>query len=95
MKQKWPNAQLIYVAVYKLGSRAEAVQKKIRELELIACAKWDEAVANLYYDAELDTRNEEHKNKYTFINLGGNGLPETNGSGTHPNFAANEEFYVP
>lgn len=95
MKQKWPNAQLIYVAVHKLGSRDEAVQEKLHELELMACAKWGVAVANLYDDAELDTRNEEHKNKYTFNSLGGNGLPGTNGSGTHPNFAAIEEFYLP
>lgn len=95
MKQKWPNAQLIYVAVHKLGSRDEAIQEKLHELELMACAKWDVAVANLYDDVEMDTRNEEHKNKYTFNNLGGNGLPGTNGSGTHPNFAAIEEFYVP
>lgn len=95
MKQKWPGAQLIYVAVHKLGSRDEIVQEKLHELELMACAKWDVAVANLYDDAELDTRNETHKNKYTFDSLGSNGLPGTNGSGTHPNFAAIEEFYLP
>ena len=53
------------------------------------------AVANLYDDSELDTRKEPHKNRYTFNSLDSNGLPGTNGSGTHPNLAAIEEFYVP
>ena len=95
MKKKWPDAQLVYVAVHKLGSRDESMQDKLHELELAACAKWEVAVANLYDDSELDTRTEPHKNRYTFNSLDSNGLPGTNGSGTHPNLAAIEEFYVP
>ena len=40
MKKKWPDAQLVYVAVHKLGSRDESMQDKLHELELAACAKW-------------------------------------------------------
>ncbi|WP_320930697.1 bacterial Ig-like domain-containing protein [Hungatella sp.] len=95
MKEKWPESQLIYVAVHKLGSRDKAIQEKLHELELMACGKWGVAVANLYDNVEFDTSDESCKNKYTFDSLGGNGLPGTNGSGTHPNFAAIEDFYLP
>lgn len=95
MQQKWPNAQLIYVAVHKIGFMDEELQDKLYELQMAACAKWGVAVANLYDNDGLDTKDEAIKNKYTFDSLGGNGLPGTNGSGIHPNFAAIEEFYVP
>ena len=68
------------------------MQDKLQELELAACAKWEVEVANLYDDSELDTRKDPHKNRYTFNSLDSNGLPGTNGSGTHPNLAAIEEF---
>ena len=95
MKQKWPDAKLIYVAVHKIGFMDEALQDKLHELQMTACAKWGVAVANLYDNDGLDTNNDAIKNKYTFDSLGGNGLPGSNGSGIHPNFAAIEEFYVP
>lgn len=95
MQQKWPDAQLIYVAVHKIGFMDEALQDKLHELQMAACAKWGVAVANLYDNDGLDTKDEAIKKKYTFDSLGGNGLPGTNGSGIHPNFAAIEEFYVP
>lgn len=95
MKQKWPDAQIIYVAVHKLGSRDWDIQEAMHDLEMQLCDKWEIAVANVYEDADLDTRDEEQKNRYTFNDLGGNGLPGTNGSGTHPNLAAVEAFYVP
>lgn len=95
MKQKWPEAQFIYVAVHKLGSRDWETQEKLRDIELSICVKWEIAVADVYGEAELDTRNNDQKNKYTFDSVDSNGLPGTNGSGTHPNLAAIEEFYVP
>lgn len=95
MKDKWPDAQIIYVAAHKLGSRDWEAQQKIRELTMDICMKWEVAVADVFADAQLDTREEEQKNRYTFNDLGGNGLPGTNGSGTHPNLAAIEECYVP
>lgn len=95
MKQKWPEAQLIYTAVHKLGSRDNEVQEKMHEIEMQICEKWDIAVANVYEDAELDTNDVNQKNAYTFDGVASNGLPGINGSGTHPNFAAIEEFYLP
>lgn len=95
IKQKWPDAQLIYTAVHKMGSRDNAVQEALHSLELQICEKWGIALANVYEDAVLDTNDTNQKNNYTFDSNGSNGLPGVNGSGTHPNFAAIEEFYVP
>lgn len=95
MKQKWPEAQLVYVAVHKLGSRDNEIQNTMHDLEMQICRKWGITVANIYEDAALDTNDTNQKNNYTFDNCGSNGLPGINGSGTHPNLAAIEEFYVP
>ncbi len=95
MQQKWQGADLIYVAVHKMGSRDKEVQEKLRELELKICAKYGVAVADIYEDTELDTNDVNKKNDYTFDSLAGNGLPGSNGSGTHPNLKAIKEFYVP
>mgnify|MGYP000934986834 CR=1 FL=1 len=65
------------------------------DLEMQVCDKWNIIVANLYEEASLDTNDVNQKNKYTFDRVGDNGLPSDNGSGTHPNFLAIEEFYVP
>ena len=52
-------------------------------------------MADIYEDTELDTNDVNKKNDYTFDSLAGNGLPGSNGSGTHPNLKAIKEFYVP
>lgn len=93
MKQKYPDAQLVYTAVHKLGSRDNDVQEKLRAIELAVCAKYGVAVADVY--GKLDTNDVNKKNDYTFDSIAANGLPGSNGSGTHPNFKAIEEFYVP
>ena len=93
MKQKYPDAQLVYTAVHKLGSRDNAVQEKLRAIELAVCEKYGVAVADVY--EKLDTNDVNKKNDYTFNSLAANGLPGNNGSGTHPNLKAIEEFYVP
>lgn len=95
MQEKYPDAQLVYTAVHKLGSRDNEVQEKLRELELAICGKYGVAVADIYGLTDLDTNDVNKKNDYTFDSLAGNGLPGNNGSGTHPNFKAIEEFYVP
>ena len=95
MKDKWPDAKCVYVAVHKLGSRDNEIQEKLHDLEMQVCDKWNIIVANLYEEASLDTNDVNQKNKYTFDRVGDNGLPSDNGSGTHPNFLAIEEFYVP
>lgn len=108
MKQKWPIAKLVYVAVHRLdGGRTVARQDILHGIELAACAKWGVTVANLYDDASLNTRVQSDRWTYSFDNLGFDGLPGTlatrNSSefdadtptGTHPNFRGIEDFYVP
>ena len=95
MKQRWPGAKYVYVAVHRMGSRDNEIQEKLHELEMQICKKWNITVVNLYEDAALDTNDVNQKNHYTFDNLGSNGLPSGNGSGTHPNLLAIEEFYAP
>ena len=95
LQEKYPDAQLVYTAVHKLGSRDNDVQEKLRAVELAACEKYGVAVADVYGGTDLDTNDVNKKNDYTFDSLAANGLPGNNGSGTHPNFKAIEEFYVP
>jgi hypothetical protein len=106
LKAKYPNADLVYVAVAKLGARDVGVQQTLRDLELAICAKWGVAVADVWA-AGLDTTDNTQRVKYSFDSLQPqNGLPgtaETTGSwadgtrptGTHPNFPAIERFYEP
>lgn len=95
MREKWPHSKIIYTAVHKLN-RDEKVQQALHELELISCRKWGVTVANVYEDALLDTKNNlEQRSAYSFDRLNPLGLPGTGGTGTHPNFACIEQFYVP
>ncbi len=96
MRRKWPNAGIIYVAAHKLD-RDEKVQQALHGLEMEACRKWGVTVANVYEDAPLDTKNNlEQRAAYSFDEVNpSDGLPGTGGTGTHPNFACMEEFYVP
>ncbi|MFE7900803.1 SGNH/GDSL hydrolase family protein [Streptomyces sp. NPDC057424] len=94
MKRKWPAARIVYVAAHKLGSRDWDTQMALREVTLQACRTWDVAVADVFRDTTFDTRDEAQRAKYTFDGLV-NGLPGTEGSGTHPNMTAVTLFYVP
>ena len=93
IQDKWADTPVVYVAAHKLGSRDIAVQEKLREIEFEICKQYGVTVADIY--DKLDTSDTNKKNDYTFDNLAGNGLPGINGSGTHPNLKAIEEFYVP
>jgi lysophospholipase L1-like esterase len=93
MRAKWPTARIVYVAVHKLGSRDWNTQLAIRSVTLRICAKWGIAVADVFGDSTLDTRNEGQRVAYTFNGLT-NGYPGTGGTGTHPNLAG-IGFYVP
>ncbi|WP_165945706.1 SGNH/GDSL hydrolase family protein [Micromonospora sp. KC606] len=94
MRQKWPAARLVYVAVHKLGSRDWGTQLALRQVTLQAAQKWGVAVADVFADATLDTRVEAQRVAYTFDGLLG-GYPGSGGTGTHPNIAGITEFYVP
>ena len=94
LKTKYPNAKLVYVAVHKLGSRDTTMQENLRAVELAICTELGVTVSDVYTSG-LDTTDANMKNTYTFDNTTSAGVPGTNGSGTHPNFAAIEKYYVP
>ncbi|NUT18820.1 MAG: SGNH/GDSL hydrolase family protein [Hamadaea sp.] len=94
MKQKWPAAQIVYVAVHKLGSRDWDTQLPLRQVTLQAAQKWNVVVADVFADTTLDTRVDAQRVAYTFDSLV-NGFPGTGGTGTHPNLGGMTEFYVP
>ena len=94
LKEKYPNAKLVYVAVHKLGSRETTMQENLRAVELAICEELGVTVSDVYTSG-LDTTDANMKNTYTFDNTTSAGVPGTNGSGTHPNFAAIEKYYVP
>ncbi|CAM5441827.1 hypothetical protein [Streptomyces afghaniensis 772] [Streptomyces afghaniensis] len=94
MRQKWPTAQLVYVAAHKMGSRDWDTQLALRQVQLQAAQKWGVAVADVFGDATLDTRVNAQRVAYTFDGLVG-GYPGSGGSGTHPNIAGITDFYVP
>lgn len=102
LKAKYPSAKLVYVAVHKLGARDADVQTKLHELELAICEDMGVNVSNIYDYTALDTADADMKTKYSFDSLSSAGVPQsgtdgngTNATGTHPNFKAIEEFYVP
>ena len=102
LKEKYPSAKLVYVAVHKLGARDADVQAKLHELELAICEDMGVNVSNIYDDTTLDTSDADMKAKYSFDSLSNAGVPQsgtdgngTDATGTHPNFKAIEEFYVP
>jgi lysophospholipase L1-like esterase len=94
MRQKWPSAQLVYVAAHKMGSRDWDTQLALRQVYLQAAQKWGIAVADVFADATLDTRADAQRVAYTFDNLV-NTFPGSGGTGTHPNIAGITDFYVP
>ncbi|MGW7167584.1 RICIN domain-containing protein [Streptomyces sp. NPDC054884] len=94
MRQKWPSAQLVFVATHKMGSRDWDTQLAVREVYLQAAQKWGVAVADVFEDATLDTRDNAQRVAYTFDNLV-NTFPGSGGTGTHPNIAGITDFYVP
>lgn len=95
MQKKWPKAELIYVAVHKMGSRNPQIQKRLYEIACKVCEKRGVAIADVYKKASLDTSEDWQRKKYTFDECGEDGTPGENGTGTHPNIKAIKEFYIP
>ena len=81
-KEKWPNAQIIFVTTHKNGNRNYDAQNTLTELAIEMCEKWSIPVADVYHNSGLDSFNEEHMN--TYIN-----------DGSHPNTLGYKKFYVP
>lgn len=99
MQENWPDARIIYTAVHKLGSRDKDVQTALHELETAICEDMGVTVANAYDECALDTSIDEMRLKYSFDALDSGNIPipgeGEKATGTHPNFLAIEEFYVP
>lgn len=84
MKQKWPNAQIVFVTIHKSGARDFDIQTQLHDLTVEMCNQWGVSVVDMFNDASLDTRNADEMKAYII-----------NGAGSHPNVACCEEFYVP
>lgn len=84
MKQKWPNAKILLVTIHKSAARDWDIQCKLREEAMKMCEEWDIAVADVFNDTALDTRDAAQMSKYII-----------GGKGSHPNLAGCKEFYVP
>ena len=104
MRQRWPDAAIVYVSAGTMGAYDLDLQRSYWKLALEACHKWGVAVADVFANTTLDTRSDLHNMLYSFDSLGPTGLPasyEDNvaqgsiPSGTHPNFASIERFYLP
>ena len=106
MRRTWPDAKLLYVAVARTRAREWDIQLMLRDVEMRACAHYGVGVADVFADADLDTRRDADRVAYTFDELGADGLPSTpqtaryddptvHPDGVHPNFPAIERFYAP
>lgn len=84
MKQKWPNAKIVFVTIHKSGARDFGIQTQLHDLTVEMCENWGVEVVDMFNDASLDTRNADEMKAYII-----------NGAGSHPNIACCEEFYVP
>lgn len=96
MQKNWPDAVIVYIAVHRLGYRERFVQEALHKIQLNICAEKGVAVANLYDECDLDTSDEEMCRRYSFDELvDGIPAPGENPTGTHPNFKAIQEYYLP
>lgn len=96
VQKNWPRAKVVYVAAHRLGYRDRAVQEALHRIEMNICAHMGVAAADLYDDCALDTADEAMCRKYSFDVLrDGLPAPGEEPTGTHPNFEAIREFYLP
>ena len=98
MQENWPDAKVVYVAVHKTNSRDIEIQQQLYDLEMAICQDMGITVADIYA-SELDATSQAIRDKYAFGALV-NGIPNgyvqnTTYSGTHPNFLAIKDYYVP
>lgn len=84
MKQKWPTSRIIYLTVHKSGARDFSIQSRLQDLTVGMCREWNVAAADLFADAELDTRRAGDMQAYIIGR-----------SGSHPNRKCCEKFYIP
>lgn len=84
MKQKWPDAKLVFVTIHKSGARDFGIQQQLVEKTIEICEEWGVTVVDMFNDCELDTRNEDEMAQYMI-----------GGKGSHPNLECVKEYYEP
>ena len=98
MQAAWPGAKIIYLAVHKTPARPLNIQEQLHAIACSVCRDTGVTVADLYRVKGMDlTADERRRDRYSFDHLDANGIPAANtaASGTHPNFLALEEYYLP
>ena len=84
MKQKWPDAKLVFVTIHKSGARDFEIQELLVEKTLEICEEWGVTVVDMFNNCELDTRNEDEMAQYMI-----------GGRGSHPNIECVKKYYEP
>lgn len=87
LKTTFPTVPLIYIWVHHMPSRKQPEQLAHHDRALEICEKWSVPVVDMYKDGGMNTMLTSHLQNYTFY--------PTENSGTHPNGAGYELFYVP
>lgn len=96
IQRNWPRAKVVYVAAHRLGYRDRGVQEALHRIQMNVCAHMGVAAADLYDECGLDTADEAMCRKYSFdVIKDGIPAPGEEPTGTHPNFEAIREFYLP
>lgn len=83
MKEKWPNAKIVFVTIHKSGARDWDIQQQLRSLAVDMCNEWGVSIADVF-ETELDTHSNSSDYQYII-----------GGSGSHPNESGCREFYMP
>lgn len=90
IKNYFRNAKALFVRPHKMGRRKDDLQRIYGERAVEICKKWDIAVADIYTESDMNTFNEEDRDKYTFDSYGWG-----RGDATHPNALGYKEKYLP
>ena len=91
MKEKYPDAIIIFVTPHKMPTRHLESFKQLVDLSLDICKKWGVPVADIYYEGSIDTCNNEQRIEYSYNQNEGEG----NGNGTHLTSTGYNIFYAP
>jgi lysophospholipase L1-like esterase len=82
IKNTFPTSKVLFVAVHNMSSRDMTTQKNFHDAIIDVLNKWSIPVVDLYKEGGLNTWNTNMRTLYT-------------DTGTHPNGAAYNLFYVP
>ncbi|MFP7479463.1 SGNH/GDSL hydrolase family protein [Terribacillus saccharophilus] len=82
LKTRFPAAKIAFITAHKMSSRNQVTQGRYHDAAIEVMKKWSVPVVDLYSYGGLNTFIDVMKNMYT-------------DTGTHPNEAGYELFYVP